>query len=207
MKHRAFAFLLFLSLLASCVGLDRDAPEKRYYVLDVERSEVLPFAPDGGVLKIGRFDISPRYAGKGFVYRTGPSQYEPDYYHEFLVAPEELIVEEVRDWLSDCGSYAGVSSGTGPAVPCDILHGTVNSLYGDARRPGELTGVLEIQFNMILGLGSPHNVHLAHIGDYRREVVAEGSTPDALVAAWNEALGQILGELEQDLIRYAHDAE
>jgi hypothetical protein len=43
------------------------------------------------------------------------------------------------------------------------------------------------------------NSQIIFRNNYRREVVLRDNSPDSLVEGWNEALGQILTALEEDL--------
>ena len=53
-----------------------------------------------GVLAVSRLRVSPRYNAKSFVYRLSASKYEQDYYNQFLVAPGDILTEEVRQGLA-----------------------------------------------------------------------------------------------------------
>jgi Protein of unknown function (DUF330). len=148
-------------------------------------------------LGISRFKISPSFDGREFIYRTGDLGYESDFYNQFFRAPESLITEEVRKWLSQSGLFKYVVDSTSNVEPNYILEGNVNDLYGDFRTSNTPKAVLEIQFFLIDETST--NPEIIFQNNYRREVVLSVSSPEALVNGWNEALQQILTALEEDL--------
>ena len=92
--------LLGLSFLAGCVNFKRSFPEKRRFSLDVAREGTARHAGSKAVLRVCRFDVSPRYEARALAYRTNELSYESDYYNEFVISPGLLITEEVRQWLA-----------------------------------------------------------------------------------------------------------
>ena len=96
LRHWALALLV---LCAACVGIERGYPDRRYFVLEVP-AKVNPSNPTSGeTLQVSNIRVSPRYADRGFVYRTSESAYESDFYHQFLVPPAALMTEEIRKGL------------------------------------------------------------------------------------------------------------
>ena len=94
--HGAF---ILLALASSCVGIEKSYPDKRYFVLEVNRNVNPSNPPGNGVLQIANIRVSPRYEDKGFVYRTSGSSYESDFYNQFLVSPAALLGEELSKGL------------------------------------------------------------------------------------------------------------
>ncbi|MDY6852719.1 MAG: hypothetical protein SV487_11690 [Thermodesulfobacteriota bacterium] len=194
------AFFILLALvfsLSGCLGLERNYPEKHYFVLDVSRPKNSPALETGEVLRIRKFQISRRYQGKGLVYRTGDLSFESDFYNEFFVAPAALLTEETRKRLAGAGLFKHVIDAPSQALPEYILEGMVTSLYGDYRIPARPKAVLEVRFFLIQAARAPARIILEN--QYRREISMTENSPQALVKAWNKALELILSDFEQDI--------
>jgi cholesterol transport system auxiliary component len=188
-------FLLCL-LLAGCIQLERQSPEKNFFTIEATRPGTPAAEPHFGDLRLDALNVAPAYAMKAFVYRTGTLQYEEDYYNRFFAAPAELLSAETARWLRASGLFAAVYDRPAPVEPAWHMTGSVAALYGDfSKRPA--TAVLEISFQLLHDQDAGGRTALRR--EYRREIPLDGKTPAALAAGWSEALAQILGELEQDL--------
>jgi cholesterol transport system auxiliary component len=197
LSNFAICGCVILGLLNGCVSLEQGYPEKRYFMIDVSRGgEVCPAVADGG-LKIGTFPASPQYEGRGFVYYKGGSMYESDFYNEFFISPGAMLTEEVRQWVAASGLFRHVADLSSFREPTYFLGGRITALYGDYSEASAPKAVLEAEFLLTRDISAEADKLLQH--RYRREVLLDGSAPRALVAGWNEALRQILTDLERDL--------
>jgi cholesterol transport system auxiliary component len=188
--------LLFLTLIG-CTTLNKNYPERNYYLLSVSNKDQNLSPVSGTVLEIRRFQISPSFAGTGFVYRKGDLSYQSDFYNQFFRPPGLLITEEVRKWLSESGLFKYVVDSTGDVEANYILEGNVNELYGDFRAPNTPKAALGIQFFLIDEVSA--NPKIIFQNNYHREMALSSNSPEDLVKGWNEALQQILTALEKDL--------
>jgi len=102
------AVLALFLLLAGCMG--RRYVEKRTFLLDVSRDGTVSTAERNVVLRVRTLRVSPRYEGKGFVYRMANFNYESDFYNEFFTSPDSMITEEVRQWLAESGLFQNPAS-------------------------------------------------------------------------------------------------
>jgi ABC-type uncharacterized transport system auxiliary subunit len=139
----------------------------------------------------------PVYNSRGLVYRKGESEYESDFYHEFLIAPQDLISSQTRNWLAQSGLFKTVLEPGSLLEATHVLEGSVLALYGDLRGQNLPQAVLQIRFFLVANQGSKFQIVFTR--DYRASQRAEEKTADALVAAWDRCLAQILSELEKDL--------
>ena len=178
-------------LLASCVDLKAPAAERRFYALSVERPGPAK-AGGAGVLKVRRFQVSRTYEGVEFVYRAAESAYEGDFYHAWFTPPAGQVAEAARRWMSGAGLFAHVVDAASVAPETHLLEGNVAALYADLR--AKPAAVVELQFTLLTAAGEIR-LHRAH----RREIEAASSQPEALIAAWNRGLGEILAAAEADL--------
>jgi len=202
MKQPLILFLgiswLFFSS-AACLSVQKSFPEKRYYILDVSHESGGPNSALARSLRIRKLQVSPRFEGKGLVYRRGNLTYESDFYNEFFIPPGSLLTEELRQWLARSGLFEYVTDAAGQVEPTYILEGTVSSLYGDYRDGAAPQAVLEIEFFLVHDLPAREEILLRK--GYRVEIPLKGRSPESLVEGWNNALQQILTALENDLRR------
>jgi len=192
--HGAF---ILLALASGCVGIERSYPDKRYFVLEVNRNVNPSNSPGNGVLQIANIRVSPRYEDKGFVYRTSGSSYESDFYNQFLVSPAALLGEELRKGLAQSQIFRHVINASSQLEPTHVLEGVVDALYGDFRDPGAPKAVLEMEF--FLRKESASKADIVAARRYAKSVAVNGRSPEALVKGWNEALDAILSSLVVDL--------
>lgn len=206
---RAFAAVLAvflaLPLAASCVKLERQPIEKRFYALEVARPEAAaPSAAAGlkgspqsaATLMVRRLAVSPRVAGRELVYRTAPSAWTADYYNVFFVPPADMLSQDLRAWLHSASLFSNVVD-PGSLAPVDyILEGNVVGLYADfAAKPAQ--AVAELQFLLLKSGGDDRQVLLTR--EYRRTAPLAASTPQEVVRAEREAVSAIYAALEEDL--------
>lgn len=187
--------LLLAILCAGCVS--RHSYTKRQFVLEATRpAQPVRQHPDI-VLAIRDFTIDPVCEGRGLLCRKGESEYEADFYHEFLIAPQALISSQTRQWLAQSGIFQAVLEPGSLVEATHILEGNVLALYGDFREQGLPQAVMQIRVFVVASKGPRPQIVLAR--DYRASCRAEGQSAEALVAAWDRCLEQVLSELEKDL--------
>ena len=187
-----------LLLVAMCSGcVNRYTYAKHQFVLEATR----PAQPVGQrhdvVLAVRGFTIDPVCDSRGLLYRKGESEYESDFYNEFLIAPQALISSQSRNWLAQSGVFKTVLEPGSLIEATHILEGNVLALYGDFRGPGLPQAVMQVRVFLVANTGSEPEIIFTR--DYRASHRAETQTADALVAAMNQCLEQVLSELERDL--------
>ncbi|MGH7900444.1 MAG: ABC-type transport auxiliary lipoprotein family protein [Thermodesulfobacteriota bacterium] len=188
--------MLFISLVG-CAKLERNYPQRNYYILNVPDEHQNTAPVSGTVLEITRFQISPSFSGREFVYRKGDSSYESDFYNQFFRAPVLVITDEVREWFSESGAFKNVVDPTVNVNASYALQGNISELYADYRMPTSPKAVMAIQF--FLTDETSVNSQIIFQNNYRREVTISTTSPDELVKGWNEALVQILAALNDDI--------
>jgi cholesterol transport system auxiliary component len=188
------------SVLIGCINLEKGYPEKRYFILDASRDEDISSPDTGKVITVRRFRISPKYEGKGLVYRLEELSYESDFYNEFFISPASMFTEEIRKRLAVSGLFEHVIAPSSLLDSTYILEGAVTALYGDYRVSTAPKAVMEIQFFLLHETDS--NPKIIFQSQYHKEEPLNGNTPDALVKSWNTTFNQILTEFEIDLKEY-----
>lgn len=182
------------------LNLEKGNPEKRYFILDASRDVDISSPDTGKVLTVRRFRVSPKYEGKGLVYRLEELSYESDFYNEFFISPVSMFTEEIRNWLAGSGLFKYVVD---PSILLDstyILEGSVTALYGDYRVSAAPKAVMEIQFFLLQETDS--NPKIIFQSQYHKEEPLNDNTPDGLIKSWNAAFNQILTEFETGLKGY-----
>jgi len=180
---------------SGCLG--RHSYTKRQFVLAAARPAQPPGQTRDIVLAVRSFTVDPTYDSRGLLYRKGEAEYQSDFYHEFLIAPQAFITSQTRNWLAQSGLFKTVLEPGSLLEATHVLEGSVLALYGDLRGPSLPQAVLQIRFFLIVTQDSKFQIVFTR--DYRASHEAQEKTADALVAALGQCLAQILSELEKDL--------
>jgi cholesterol transport system auxiliary component len=186
--------------VAGCVKLEREAPDRHFFGLEVRREEgrerLKPVA--GTVLKVLRFKVARPYEGRELVYRQDERTFESDYYNAFLTLPAAQITEAATAWVRDSGGFEHVVDPSSRAAATHYLEGKIEELYGDYRVQGSPKAVVAAQVWLLQesGAGEPRIVLNKR---YAVEEPLKEMTPGALVEGYNRALAAVLRNLEGDL--------
>jgi cholesterol transport system auxiliary component len=191
------------ALTSGCTGLTSASAERRYYAIQVPSPLAAKPAESAPILLVRRFEISAPYERSEFVYRTGDSTYECDFYNAFSASPADQVTGQTQQFLAATGLFSRVlgaqalpdAAGTPQAQY--VLDGNVVSLYGDYRDGAAPKAVLELGVFLLRMEGNAPRI-VAQDG-YRMEVPLAESGPGALVKGWDEALGRALADLVQEL--------
>jgi len=171
----------------------------------VQQTFALQAAPPAGsvapkadaVLAVRVVEVSPLFEGRDFVYRTGADRYEVDPYAGFLVSPSHTLAIALRGGLRDAGAFKDVAEPESQLGADIALEVHVTELYGDFRKPGQLAAVLSMRMLFFeAGSGKARQPFLEK--QYARRVPLPQNTAAALVAGWDQALGNILAEVASD---------
>ena len=191
-----FALPLLGILLSACVTLERRYPDKRYFMIELEDGKG---ASNEGArtLAVANLNISPRYADRNFIYRTSETEYETDFYNQFLSAPATMIGEELRQALATSSLFKYVLGPSSPLAVNYVLEGSINVLYGDFRTLSAPAAVLEIEF--FLHNEDPAKPGLLMQKRYNKSVALKERSPEALVKGWSRALEEIVAMFVADL--------
>jgi cholesterol transport system auxiliary component len=198
---RIILFALFISgglVPAGCMSLEKKYPNRRQYLMDVERSDSRKLPDNDLHLKVRRFSASPVCARKEFVYRVDAVRYETDYYNEFFIAPGDMLSMLAADWLQQAGLFQSVFHAYSRVESTHVLEGRVEGLYGDFTDAAHPCAVFVL--NIYLIREEPDgSSRLLHNQEYTRKIPVAGNTPEALVDGWNTAFRDVMNELETDM--------
>ena len=198
LKSHLYFWLAAAALFSvtGCLNLKTGYPVKNYFLLDAKRTDKKG-DEKGPMIQVQRFRISPRYQGKGFVYRFEKLKFESDFYNEFFISPEDMITEQVQQWLSESKIFTLVTDRNSEPPPDCVLEGWITELYGDFRNGETPKAVMELKFLFLSANKSPGQILFNK--RYRADVPVKEKTSSLLAKGWNQALETILHQLEQDL--------
>jgi ABC-type uncharacterized transport system auxiliary subunit len=146
------------------------------------------------VVTLNRVSISPRFQSRFFTYRTAESSYEQDPYAGFLTPPERALAEPIRGWMRTSGVMGRVvdpGSGLTPTLVAEVF---INKLYGDFRKGSQPVATMEIHFILYeVNDDTPGNIVLDKVCTHETPLARK--TPEALMAAWDADLREIMAEI------------
>ena len=180
-----------------CVSLERNYPDKHFYVLEVRPPEMSGETARDEILQVSPLRISPRYQDRSFVYRISDSGFESDFYNQFIAPPAGLISDEIRKSLIAAQLFKYVISTSNSQAPSYVLEGTVNGIYGDFRNLNAPAAVIDLELFLTSDLPAKPGILMQK--RYVRSVPVSSRSPEALVKSWDLALEEILAALSADL--------
>ena len=147
-------------------------------------------------LKMGSFSVTTPFDTKSLVYRLGDQQYEKDFYNAYIASPSSMFSNATRQWLDQSGIFRlTVAQGTS-FFPFYTLQATIDELYGDYRSKPE--AVVSVQF--FLTVTNPNiPTPLITAKRYTQRVALANNLPQTLVLGQQQAIAEILQQLEADL--------
>jgi cholesterol transport system auxiliary component len=147
-------------------------------------------------LKMGTFSVATPFDTKSLVYRVSDQRYEKDFYNAYIATPSSMFSNASRQWLDQSGIFRiAVAQGTS-FFPYYTVQATVDELYGDYR--GSPEAVVSVQFFLTVTNPSLPNP-LITAKRYTQRVALANNLPQTLVLGQQQALAQILQQLEADL--------
>ena len=187
--------LITLAGLSGCASLSRPDPDRRYYLLQVQRPEpALERPAEAPVLAVRSFRVSPAYDSRGIVTIRSDGLVQRDFYERFFLPPGEMLAGQFRNWLGQAGIFSLVTDLGGLTEPDLILEGYVLELHQDLR-DGRREAVLALQM-LLLRPNRFGAMEVVVQRDYRQELTLSDSSIRSLVAGWNLALAKILTDVE-----------
>ncbi|MHC4530375.1 MAG: ABC-type transport auxiliary lipoprotein family protein [Planctomycetota bacterium] len=185
--------LMIVSMVLSGCGPERN--NQRNFLLEVSRSSQQQKTSKDAILDVKNFSIDRTFSTKNLVYRKGQSEYETDFYNQFLIRPDDMITEKTRSWLSESGLFKWVLEPGSYTDATHVLEGNITALYGDFRDNSSPKATMKIRIFLIK---LPEK---SVVFGKTYEVVSEvkSKTAEALIEAFDKCLINILSNLEQDL--------
>jgi ABC-type uncharacterized transport system auxiliary subunit len=185
-------FVVTVPLVSGCFR--RQFPERRQYVVNVERSAAVRTGSNM-VVKVGRVRAEPQYERKGFVYRTGELTYADDFYNAFYVSPAQMVRSTLQQWLVASGLFATVADVDSLVGAEWLLESRLLDFYIDRRSTDE-RAVVRLAVTLVDATRSPPRATFERTYE---ETASASDRGKAYVDAWGEALTNVYARLEADL--------
>jgi hypothetical protein len=152
------------------------------------------------LVALRRVAISPLFQSRSFTYRTAENSYKQDPYAGFLIPPEQALAESIGASMRASGVFGRVVPPGRDLAPSLVAAVSVTQLYGDFRKPSQPVGTLEIHFICYeVNEGVPGCIVLDKVCAHETRMTAR--TPDALMAAWDVDLREIMEEINSAYIK------
>ena len=199
-RNRVLYLILIFTILPGfwgCVNLQKTYPDKQYYMIEVDRKPADSDPLSDRILEIRKFKASPQYRGKEMVYQTGEFRYKSDFYNNYFVPPEAMMLVASKKWLQGSGLFKEIVESYNRLDPCCYLEGYISKLHGDYRDPASPKAVIEIDF---LFFQEYQNQLIAMFHkSYHREIPMAYQNAEDLAGGLNQGLREIFSDLEEDL--------
>ena len=152
---------------------------------------------DTNIVALSRVSISPLFQSRSFTYRTAENSYEQDPYAGFLVPPERALAEPICASMRAGGAFGRVVELGSGLTPTVVVEASVDALYGDFRQASKPVATMEIHFICYeVKDGIPGRIVLDKV--CARETPLARKAADALMAAWDSDLHEIMKEINSE---------
>ena len=187
------SLVIVLMLLSGCI--EKKAFNQRDFLLEASRNDPQQKTSKDIILDVQSFSVNTAFGTKSLVYRKNQSEYETDFYNQFLVRPEDMITEQTRDWLSESGLFKWVLEPGSYADATHTLQGNIIALYGDFREESSPKATAKIRFFLV----KLSDKSVVFTNTYEATSEFEDRTAESLIEAFGNCLANILSDLEEDL--------
>lgn len=191
-KSVFFLFAGFFAILL--LGFCSSPPQKRFYSIETDTKKITKGSVKIKKLKVNKLKILTNYEGKEFVYKK-KSEYESDYYNQFLVPPATNITDQLVNWLGDSGFCGIVLNRIGSTDSNIVLDGSINALYADISDQKAPKVIVEIEIYLLDNLKDT----ILFTKKYSRVKPFQEYTSEGLINAYNEVFTEIFYQLENDM--------
>ncbi len=190
------------SLVLGACTISRPNPDQSSWLVMPERTAAPRATPVNMHLKMGNFSANAPYDGKSLVYRMSDNQYEKDFYNVYLVYPRDMVANATQKWLTQSNAFTLIVEQPTTFFPMYQLQGVIDEFYGDYR--DQPTAVVTIQFYASSSFNGKNGM-FSTPRITKRVPLADKST-QALINGQQQALSEVLQELEQRLVADASNA-
>jgi ABC-type uncharacterized transport system auxiliary subunit len=187
--------LIIMSMALSGCGPKRIAYNQRIFVLETSRNHPRQKTSKDIILDVQSFSVNTTFGTRSLIYRKSQSEYETDFYNQFLIRPEDMITEQTRDWFSESGLFKWVLEPGSYADVTHTLQGNIIALYGDFREDPSPKATMKMRFFLI----EVSEKSIVFAKTYEAVSGFVDSKAESLIEAYDVCLTNILSDLERDL--------
>ena len=196
------AVVALAGLLLTGCGLSQSNPDQSAWLVVPERTGAPRATPVNLQLKMGAFSANTPFDGKSLVYRLSDNRYEKDFYNVYLVYPRDMVANATRNWLIKSNAFNLVLEQSTTFFPMYQLQGVIDEFYGDYR--GTPEAVVTVQFYASASFTA--NKSMFSTPRITKRVALKDKSPQALIDGQQQALTEVLAELENRLVADAAHA-
>ena len=189
------ALTLGSALLTGC-GLSQPNPDQTTWLVTPERTGAPQPKPVSLNLKMGTFSANSPFDSKSLVYRISENRFDKDFYNVYLVYPRDMVANATRQWLVKSNAFSKIIEQSSVFFPEYQLQGVIDEFYGDYRATPE--AVVTIQFYASSSVSSSNYIFSSP--RITKRVALKDKSPQALIDGQQQALVEVLTELESRLI-------
>ncbi|MCI0498128.1 MAG: YajG family lipoprotein [Planctomycetales bacterium] len=169
--------------------------QKQTFLLEVRRPETAAVQSIAACLDIRPCQAASGFSGSQLIYRTSQVAYDQDYYHAFLVSPEDQITEHLTQWCHSSGLFA-----CPPNAETVTLEPYLEALYADFQQKNSHAAVARFHVRLTrVDKSCSCPVVLLNKTYSAATPLSPGPDGAEVVNGLSAALTQILQELEHDL--------
>ncbi len=193
---RTLVVLAASLLTGACASKLPRSPQT--FTLDPPPPRAAPPAGATRVLALRPADVAPAYSGAEFVYRVGPHAIERDPYASFAAPPAWLLTSAVRGYLRDADDVRDVVE-PGEGVPVDAeIEPALIEIAGDFTGAAP-EAVIVVHFRVLAPAPASAAGREILLKTYTGKRPISEHTAASVVAAWNQALAEIMAQFLADL--------
>ena len=190
--------LLFAAALTACMGSSAPTKPIYYYALDYaapfpQTDQPLPY-----VLRVARFNVSPPFDSRRIVYAGKGLQRNTYAYHQWIVAPGELLTYLIARDLRQTHAYKAV-------LPPDATLNASHTVYGWVEQFIEQDGgsanqaALRLHITLAADMEPDPDKRILFQKTYSATEPCADSTTEGLAQAMSAAAAKISAALTQDI--------
>jgi len=201
--NRLAAILLATALLGGCTF--GSGWKRQVFAFSLPANRPAAEEPSDTVA-LNRVTISPLFQSRSFTYRIAEDSYERDPYAGFLIRPEQALAEAIRARMRASGVFGRIVPPGTDLAPNLVAEVSVTELYGDFRKRSQPVGTMQIHFICYkVTDGGPSRTVLDKV--CARETPMTARTPEALMAAWDSDLREMMEEINSAYIKAGSTAQ
>jgi len=192
---------LFIAImLSACIGGSKSPNPIYYYTLDyatpsVQMAHLLPCT-----LRVERFSVSPPFNSQRMIYAHEGLQRNAYAYHQWIVAPGELLPYFLARDLRQTNGFRAVLTPDASLFATHSLHGWVEEFVEKDDSPHwQAAAILHITLISNLDKDPTRKIMLQK--RYSGTAPCKTKTPEALA----EAMSSVVGEISQAITKDVHD--
>lgn len=152
-----------------------------------------------GVLKIRYCRATPPFDGQLFLYKAASSQYEQDFYRQFLTPPNEQIAELIRTRMENSGLFDNVVPASSAVGTDYTLEPQLLAIYTDFSDAMNTKTVIQMHVVLLHLNKERQGGTIVLEKTYLRSETFQEKTGKSIISGYNAGLENIFSQLVEDI--------